>query len=98
MKRISNQKGQSLVEYLVIVALVGVSAIAIMRTVGQTVDVQFTKVAMALGARTKAPALPEVNAKDYRKRDLKNFMSGAIGKSGGTNGSDGESSDGSSED
>jgi pilus assembly protein Flp/PilA len=79
MKTIRNQKGQSLVEYLVIVALVGVGTMGIMRAVGQNVSVQFAKVVKALGGEvegtTKATAVSEGT---YKKKDLRNFMSGAV--------------------
>jgi Flp pilus assembly pilin Flp len=79
-KLIGNNKGQSLVEYLIIVALVGVGAMAVMRSVGQNVNVQFAKVVKALGGEvqgnTKASAVTE---KMYQKRDLRNFVRGATG-------------------
>lgn len=99
MKSISNQKGQSLVEYLIIVALVGVSAIGIMSSVGQSVKVQFAKVGKALGADVKGDPKATITQASYEKRNLRNFMQGSLnsGKSGSKD-SGGDSSDGSSED
>jgi pilus assembly protein Flp/PilA len=74
-----NQKGQSLVEYLIIVALVGVSAIVIMKAVGQNVNVQFAKVAKALGGEVQGtPKAAAITENMYRKKDLKNFMNGSL--------------------
>lgn len=74
------QRGQSLVEYLIIVALVGVGAISIMRSVGQNVNVQFAKVAKALGGDVQgSPKASPITESMYNRRDLKNFMGGALG-------------------
>ena len=74
-----NQKGQSLVEYLIIVALVGVSTIAVIRAVGQNVNVQFSKVAKALGGEVEgSPKAAAITEQMYKKKDLKNFMSGSL--------------------
>lgn len=79
MKRVRNQKGQGLVEYLILVALVAVSSIAVMRVVGNSVNVQFTKVAKALGASVDGDlSRPTVSASAYKKRDLTNFLQGAV--------------------
>lgn len=80
-KQVRNQRGQSLIEYLIIVALVGVGGIAVMRAVGNNVSVQFAKVAKALGGEvqgdTKASAVTESM---YQKKDLKNFLNGSLRK------------------
>jgi len=76
-----NQKGQSLVEYLVIVSLVGVGSIAIMRAVGNNVSSQFAQVAKALGGTVEGNAKAEtVSESMYKKKDLKNFFQGSTGR------------------
>lgn len=45
---IINQKGQSLVEYLILVCLVSVSAIAIVSVVGQNIKARFATISSAL--------------------------------------------------
>jgi len=75
---LTNQKGQSLVEYLIIVALVAVSTMSVMRVVGQSVQVKFAKIAEALGAETKGEiGHAEVTESQWKKRDLRDFMQGA---------------------
>jgi Flp pilus assembly pilin Flp len=73
-----NQKGQSLVEYLIIVALVAVGGIGIMRVLGQSVNVNFARIAKALGAsgsgKIESASLREST---YAKKSLRNFMSGS---------------------
>ena len=75
-----NQKGQGLVEYLIIVALVAVGTIGIMRVVGQSLAVKFAQVAKSLGAELKGQTdAPQVSESLYRKKDMRNFLSGAVG-------------------
>jgi Flp pilus assembly pilin Flp len=91
---IQNQRGQSLVEYLVIVSLVGISSIAIMRAVGNNVSSQFAQVAKALGGNVEGDAKAEkISNNMYKKKDLKNFFQGAAERkdsSAGTGGSAGD--------
>jgi pilus assembly protein Flp/PilA len=78
--RFQNQKGQGLVEYLIIVALVAVGTIGIMRVVGQSLTVKFAQVAKSLGADVKGQIdTPQVTETLYRKKDMRNFLSGAVG-------------------
>ena len=73
-----NQKGQSLIEYLIIVALVAIGGIGIMRTVGQSINVSFSKVAKALGADVEGSIeSARVTQSNFQKKNLKNFMNGA---------------------
>jgi Flp pilus assembly pilin Flp len=91
-KSLRNQKGQSLVEYLVIVSLVGISSIAIMRAVGNNISAQFAQVAKALGGTVEGDAKAEkVSGNMYKKKDLKNFFHGAAARKDGTSANDGSS-------
>ncbi len=75
----NNQKGQSLVEYLIIVALVGISTIAVMKAVGQNINVQYAKIVKALGGDVEgSPKAAPVSESMYRKKDLRNFLNGAV--------------------
>lgn len=76
MKSIKNQRGQGLIEYLVIVALMGVATIAIVRVMGQTVATKFAGVTNALQGKQEKPADPNVTKTSYQRRDLGNFMEG----------------------
>jgi len=87
---IRNQKGQTLIEYLIIVALVGVGSIALMRAVSQNINAKFAGVVHALGGTVeggrKAAAVTE---NMYRKRDMKDFVNGAVKGKGGNDDSQG---------
>lgn len=74
---IRNQKGQGLVEYLIIVALVAVATIGIMRTLGQNTSAQFANITYALQGSNKKARKDQVNKTATEKKDLSDFMSGA---------------------
>jgi Flp pilus assembly pilin Flp len=80
----NNQRGQGLIEYLVIVALMGVATIAIVRVMGQTVSSRFASVTAALQGKQKKFDTPEITKTTYQKRDLGSFMEGS-GETGGGN-------------
>ncbi|MBX2987568.1 MAG: hypothetical protein KF802_06700 [Bdellovibrionaceae bacterium] len=79
MRQLQNRRGQGLIEYLVIVALVAVSSIVVMRAVGGSVNQQFSKVAKALGAKVEGDLRPHsISENMYKKKDLTNFLQGAL--------------------
>lgn len=79
LKQKKNNKGQSLIEYLIIVAIVAVGTMAIVRVVGKNVSVQFANVAKALGSGDDTQLKAEkIDSKMYSKKDLGNFLDGAI--------------------
>jgi pilus assembly protein Flp/PilA len=75
---VNNRRGQGLVEYLVIVALIGVASMAVIRVVGANLSIQFARVNEALGGR-HIDHLNEANvtADMVKKKDLTNFLEGA---------------------
>jgi pilus assembly protein Flp/PilA len=80
-KRLCNQKGQGLIEYLILVALMGVATIAIVRVMGQTVSARFTTITYALQGEKKS-IKPPIDESVYKKKDLGNFFDG-VGGTGG---------------
>lgn len=86
---IKNQKGQTLIEYLIIVALVGVGSIALMRAVSQNINAKFANVVHALGGTVEGDRkAASVSESMYRKRDMKDFVSGAVTTKGKGSGND----------
>ncbi len=86
--RLRNQRGQGLVEYLVIVALMGVATIAIVRTMGSVVSSRFASVAAALqGDKVKGTSKVQIDQSSYKKRDMGDFFNGVEGSSGTSSGS-----------
>lgn len=84
MKKLSlNRRGQGLIEYLIIVALVAVGALGIMRVVGANVSVQFANIAKALGSGDDHQLQAQkIEGRMYSKKDLSNFLKGATSGSG----------------
>lgn len=70
-----NQRGQGLVEYLVIVALMGVATIAIVRTMGAAVSARFATVTEALQG-SKQSYRVDIKKDQFKKKDLGNFFDG----------------------
>ena len=82
IRSLKNQRGQGLIEYLILVAIVAVGAIGIVRVVGANVSIQFTNIAKALGSGDGNQLKGEtIDAKMYSKKDLSNFLSGAVNTS-----------------
>ena len=77
-----NNKGQGLIEYLIIVALVGVATIGMVRILGNTVERQLAKITNGLQGRTNPTVvLEQVEESDYRKKDLSDFLNGSTTRS-----------------
>lgn len=79
---LKNNKGQGLIEYLIIVAIVAVGSIAIIKTVGGNVNTQFANVANALGNnQSRKIDSHAVTESMYKKRDLSDFFEGSVNSS-----------------
>lgn len=84
LKRIRNNRGQSLVEYLLLVALMAIGTISVLRTLNKTVEVNFANVASSLQGKSKVASHDKINKTDFQKRDMGNFMSGSSGRKADT--------------
>lgn len=80
-----DQRGQGLIEYLIIVALMGVATIAIMRTMGSVVSSRFATVSAALQGDKRSEKV-QIDSSSYKKKDLGNFFDG-VDSDGGRGGS-----------
>ena len=72
-----NKKGQGLIEYLILIALMGVATIAIVRTLNQTVKSRFANAIYALQGRNQKVKTHSMKKEEYQRSDLSNFMSGS---------------------
>ena len=79
-KILNNNKGQGLIGYLIIVALIAVAAIGIMQTLQATVNTQFANVTNAIGGKKKAKNTEKVRDAEFKKRGLNDFMNRANNK------------------
>ena len=71
------QRGQGLIEYLILVALMGVATIGIVRTLNQTVKSRFANAIYALQGRNQKAKTHNMRKEEYQRSDLSNFMSGS---------------------
>jgi len=71
--RLFKQRGQALSEYLILVCLVGVAAIAVVSVVGTNIKEQFANVSNALRGEKKVP-LTKTRGQDHQKRGMDDYM------------------------
>lgn len=77
-KKIKSNRGQGLIEYLILVALIAVGTLGVIKVVGQNVTKQYENINRSLGAK-KSEKLQIDNAADSQlnRKDLSNFMDGS---------------------
>ena len=70
------RRGQGLVEYLILVCLIAVSAIAIVSVVGKNIREQYANISSALRSDRKIE-LSRPRRESYESRGMADFMEGA---------------------
>ena len=90
-KLINNQRGQGLIEYLILVALMGVATIGIVRVMGSTVSGKFAQVTGALQGRGRERQInfQTIEERHYSTKDMSNFINGASSGTQRGNGNEG---------
>lgn len=80
-RRLKNQKGQGLLEYIILIALVGVASMGMIRILQHSIKANFANVIYALqdDDRRKASA-EKITDADLKKADFGDFMNGASSK------------------
>ena len=72
---IKNRKGQGLIEYLVLVALISVTTIGVIKVVGNNLSAQYENINRALGAKnSKALTVSNASNSALKQKDLSNFL------------------------
>ena len=71
----NNKKGQGLIEYLILVALIAVASIGVVKVVGKNISKQYENINRAMGAKS-AQQLQVENAAAgaLEQKDLSNFI------------------------
>jgi hypothetical protein len=78
-----NSRGQSLIEYVILVALVGVATMGLVRVLQKSIKVNMANVIHALQSDGKRKEAPErITDDDMRKSDFGDFMNGASSHEG----------------
>ena len=78
-----SRRGQGLVEYLILVCLVSVSAIAVVTVVGKNIQEQYANVSNALRNGGERVELTKPDKRDYAGRDMDDFGEGRRKGGGG---------------
>ncbi len=76
----NKKTGQGLIEYLILVALMGVASIGVIRVLNQTIKSRFASAVYALQGKPKKVKTESLREQDYKKSDLSDFMNGAASK------------------
>lgn len=71
-----NQRGQGLIEYLLVVALMGVAAISVLRVVSKNTRANFATISNALQGREERAQTQRAGESTYESRDMSDFMKG----------------------
>lgn len=75
--RIVNQKGQGLIEYVILVALIAVGTTILVRKLQSTVNVNLANIIHALQSDEKRKdSFIRVDSSDVEMKDFSNFMNG----------------------
>ena len=78
---LKNQKGQGMVEYLIIVAIMAVGAMGIVRVLGSTTQGKFAQITTSLqGGKSGSVKFEKVKPQHYKKKDMSDFFQGARSK------------------
>lgn len=73
-----NRRGQGLIEYLILVCLVGVAAIAVVVTVGTNIREQYARISNSLRNGKGKVSLTAPDPDSYRKRGMDDFTESAV--------------------
>ncbi len=81
MQLIRNSRGQGLIEYVILVALVGVATMGMVRLLQSSINVNLANVVHALQSDGKRKeSFERIDGDDLRKKDFSDFMNGAAGR------------------
>ncbi len=78
-KLLKNQRGQGLVEYMVIVALMAVASMGVMRILSKTTSGKLAQITQSLqgGKASVNVEFENVEKDDLRKKDMSDFFQGS---------------------
>jgi Flp pilus assembly pilin Flp len=78
LQPIKNNRGQGLIEYVILVALIGVATISMVRVLQKSIKVNLANVVHALQSDGKRKeSFERVSEDDLRKSDFSDFMNGS---------------------
>lgn len=77
MSLIKNQNGQSLIEYLILVAIMGIATMGTVRLLNHTITAKFTTAIHSLQGHKREVKVEAPTHTLYKKKDMSTFMHGA---------------------
>ncbi|MBC7464689.1 MAG: hypothetical protein H7256_01740 [Bdellovibrio sp.] len=83
-KVVKNKKGQGLIEYLILVALIAVGTVGVVSVVGQNVRKQYANINKSLGAKDQEKqTMAAVDSDKLTQKNLSDFMDSATARKTG---------------
>lgn len=78
---IKNERGQGLIEYLILTAVIAIATMGVVRIVGHTVSGKFADIANSIrGEEFNKSKIERVDERHYRKKDMSDFMQGTVNR------------------
>ena len=78
MKQLKSNKGQGMIEYIIIVSIIAVSSMAVMRHIGKNMNNKLAQISDVLqGKKARESSTERINQIHTSKKDLSNFFKGA---------------------
>lgn len=77
-----NQKGQGMIEYIILVCLMAIGTIGMVRVLGEGVNVKFNAIVSALQGESPTRRGVDIPESWQKRRDLKSFLNGTTSSSG----------------
>ncbi len=78
MQKLANRSGQSLIEYLLLTALLAIATMGVVRVLGHSVSGKFAQIAKSIqGDHQTKVNFEKVQTSDYSKKDMGDFMTGS---------------------
>lgn len=71
---LDNQKGQGLVEYLILLCLVTVSSIAVVSVVGQNIKAQYAKISNAITGKGAQVPMTQAHSESHKLRGMDDYF------------------------
>ena len=77
-RQVKGERGQGLVEYMIIVALMAVATMGVIRVLSQTTSVKFAQIIQSLQGRGASSPIEydRVEEQDFKKKDMSDFFHG----------------------
>lgn len=78
---LKNERGQGLIEYLILTAIIAIATMGVVRIVGHTVAGKFADIANSIrGEEFNRAQVERVEERHYRKKDMSDFMQGTANR------------------